>query len=81
MTTRTYRGRTTGVPHETPERQNATQNHCAVCDAEVLAVHALKQVCDCWGAVWFCDTCLRTLPTADIERYTREVPLRGVPLE
>jgi hypothetical protein len=34
-----------------------------------------------WGAVWFCERCLRTVPADEIRRLAYEIALRGIPLD
>jgi hypothetical protein len=54
--------------------------HCDGCGAEVLVPIEAEAVPRRWGDVWWCARCLRSLSAAEIERQTRELPLRGVPL-
>lgn len=59
----------------------APVRHCEACGAAAVRVGAeAKAVPARWGEVWLCDNCLRTLPATQIERRTREIALRGVPL-
>lgn len=54
--------------------------HCDACGAAILIAIPAEAVPVRWGAVWFCDRCAHTFSAAETRRRTREVALRGVPL-
>jgi hypothetical protein len=60
--------------------QAAAVRHCDGCGAPVVVGMSAEALPSRWGAVWFCGDCVRALPAAEIARRTREVSLRGVPL-
>jgi hypothetical protein len=60
--------------------QPLTLRHCDGCGAAILVGIEAETVPVRWGDVWWCAQCMRNLPAAEIERQTRELPLRGVPL-
>ena len=61
--------------------QPVALRHCDGCDAAVLVSMEPEAVPRRWGDVWWCARCLRTLSAAEIDRQTRELPWRGVPLD
>ena len=70
-----------GALDDALRQQPAPVRHCDACGATAVPVGAeAKLVPARWGDVWFCEDCLRTLSSAEIERRTGEIALRGVPL-
>lgn len=74
------RGAKRGAGNEAATGQPRTQRHCDGCDAALLGGREAEAVPLRWGEVWWCEQCVRTLSTAEIERQTRELPLRGIPM-
>jgi hypothetical protein len=60
--------------------QPVVPRHCDGCGAVVLVSMAPEAVPRRWGDVWWCARCLRSLSAAEIDLQTRELALRGVPL-
>jgi hypothetical protein len=60
--------------------QPGVLRHCDGCGAAVLVSVDAAAVPRRWGDVWWCARCLRSLSTPEIAWQTRELPLRGVPL-
>jgi hypothetical protein len=71
---------TTGTVIEAEMGQPVIPRHCDGCSAAVLVPVEAEAVPRRWGDVWWCARCLRSLSPAEIERQTRELSLRGVPL-
>jgi hypothetical protein len=71
---------TRGSVEAASKGQPVITRHCDGCGAAVRVSMEAEALPMRWGDVWWCGRCLRTLSRADIDRLTRELPLRGVPL-
>jgi hypothetical protein len=71
---------TSGAVNGTAQGQPVVVRSCDGCGGLVLVHMEAGALSLRWGNVWWCARCLRSLSATEIDRQTRELPLRGVPL-